>query len=148
MNMILGGLAAGLFFGIGLVVSGMTQPEKVLGFLDVFGAWDPTLAFVMTGALIVAAPGFYLARRRSRPLVAANFRWPARADIDGPLVAGSALFGIGWGLIGLCPGPAIANLATLMPEVALFVAAMGAGMVALDFWRRRRDIGTEAVDPA
>jgi uncharacterized membrane protein YedE/YeeE len=134
MAMILAGLATGLVFGIGLVVSGMTQPAKVLGFLDIFGTWDPTLAFVMAGALVVAAPGFYLARRRGRPLVAAQFRWPTAADIDMPLVAGSALFGVGWGLVGLCPGPAIANLATLMPQIIAFVAAMGVGMIGLDWW--------------
>jgi uncharacterized membrane protein YedE/YeeE len=129
---------SGLIFGMGLVVSGMTLPARVLGFLDVFGTWDPTLAFVMAGALIVAAPGFYLVRRRGRPLFAPNFRWTMRTEIDRPLVAGSALFGVGWGLTGLCPGPAIVNLATLLPQVVVFVAAMGAGIVALDYWRRRK----------
>jgi uncharacterized membrane protein YedE/YeeE len=143
MAMLIAGLVSGLIFGSGLVVSGMTQPEKVLGFLDILGAWDPTLAFVMAGALIVAAPGFYFARRRGRPLVAAHFRWPTRADIDRPLVAGSALFGVGWGLVGLCPGPAIVNLATLMPQAIVFVAAMGIGMVGLDLWRGRK-ISAEA----
>ena len=137
MATILAGLVTGLVFGIGLVVSGMTQPAKVLGFLDIFGAWDPTLVFVMAGALLVASPGYFLARRRTQPLVAPNFHWPTRADIDMPVVAGSALFGIGWGLVGLCPGPAIANLATLMPQVVVFVASMGVGMLAVD-WRRRR----------
>jgi uncharacterized membrane protein YedE/YeeE len=126
----------------------MTQPAKVLGFLDLFGTWDPTLAFVMAGALIVAAPGFYFARGRGRPLVAAHFRWPARTDIDAPVVAGSTLFGAGWGLVGLCPGPAIADLATLLPQVAAFVAAMGAGMIALDWWRRRRPAGSPVIDSA
>ncbi|MEX0591689.1 MAG: DUF6691 family protein, partial [Xanthobacteraceae bacterium] len=137
MSMWIGGLVCGLIFGIGLVISGMTQPTKVLGFLDVFGAWDPTLAFVMGGALIVAAPGFYFARRRGRPLVAARFHWPTGAEIDRPLVVGSALFGVGWGLVGLCPGPAIVNLPTMMPQIIVFVAAMGAGMVGLDLWRKR-----------
>lgn len=146
--MILGGLVSGLIFGIGLVVSGMTQPEKVLGFLDLFGAWDPTLAFVMAGALIVAAPGFYFVHGRGRPIVAAHFRWPTRNDIDRPLVVGSALFGVGWGLVGLCPGPAIANVATGMPQIVAFVVAMGAGMVGLDLWRRRDAIGHEARDAA
>lgn len=148
MTMILGGLVSGLIFGAGLVLSGMTQPTKVLGFLDVFGAWDPTLAFVMAGALIVATPAFYLARRRGRPLVAAHFRWPTRVDIDRPLLAGSAMFGLGWGLVGLCPGPAIVNLATLLPQVAAFVAAMGAGMIALDFWRRRGEPAQAAARDA
>jgi uncharacterized membrane protein YedE/YeeE len=138
MAMVLSGLVAGLIFGVGLVISGMTLPAKVLGFLDVFGSWDPTLVFVMAGALIVAAPGFYLARGRSQPLLATRFHWPTRGDIDRPLAVGSAMFGVGWGLVGLCPGPAIANLATLMPQVAAFVAAMGAGMIGLDIWSRRR----------
>jgi uncharacterized membrane protein YedE/YeeE len=138
MPMILVGLVSGLVFGTGLVISGMTQPTKVLGFLDVFGAWDPTLAFVMGGALAVALPGFWLARRRGHPLLAAHFRWPTRAEIDRPLVVGSAMFGVGWGLVGLCPGPAIVNLSSLMPQAIVFVAAMAAGMLGLDLWRGRR----------
>jgi uncharacterized protein len=137
MAMLLGGLLTGFIFGIGLVISEMTQPARVLGFLDVLGRWDPTLAFVMAGALIVAAPGFYLVRGRATPLIAAHFRWPARADIDASVVGGSALFGVGWGLVGLCPGPAIANLVTLMPQIIAFIAAMAVGMVGVDWWRRR-----------
>lgn len=143
MAMIFAALISGLVFGTGLVISGMTQPEKVLGFLDIFGAWDPTLAFVMGGALAVALPGFWLARRRGHPLLAAHFRWPTRAEIDRPLVAGSVMFGAGWGLVGLCPGPAIVNLSTLMPQAVVFVAAMVLGMAGLDFWRGRR-ISAEA----
>jgi uncharacterized membrane protein YedE/YeeE len=135
----LAALACGLIFGFGLAISGMTQPAKVLGFLDVLGigsgTWDPTLAFVMAGALAVAAPGFAFARRRTRPILAAASLWPTKTAIDRPLVAGAVLFGIGWGLVGLCPGPAIANLATLSPRVGAFVAAMGIGMLALDYWR-------------
>jgi uncharacterized protein len=142
MPAILAALASGLVFGFGLAISGMTQPTKVLGFLDVLGiasgTWDPTLAFVMIGALAVAAPGFALARRRPRPLFAPASAWPSRTDIDRPLLAGALLFGIGWGLVGLCPGPAIANLATLSPRVVAFVLAIAAGMLALDFWRRSR----------
>ena len=142
MPTILAALVCGLVFGFGLAISGMTQPAKVLGFLDVLGLasgrWDPTLAFVMLGALAVAAPGFLLARRRARPLFAPAAAWPSKTDIDGPLLAGAVLFGIGWGLVGLCPGPAIANLATLSARVVVFVLAMAAGMLALDFWRRRR----------
>ena len=140
MAMLLGGLLTGFIFGIGLVISEMTQPARVLGFLDVLGRWDPTLAFVMAGALIVAAPGFYFVRARTRPLIAAHFRWPARADIDASVVGGSALFGVGWGLVGLCPGPAIANLATLMPQIIAFVAAMAVGMIGLDWWRRQTPV--------
>jgi uncharacterized membrane protein YedE/YeeE len=139
---ILAALVSGLVFGFGLAISGMTQPTKVLGFLDVLGiasgTWDPTLAFVMIGALAVAAPGFLIARRRTRPLFAPTAGWPSKRDIDRPLVAGAVLFGIGWGLVGLCPGPAIANLATLSPRVVAFVVAMAIGMLALDFWRRRQ----------
>ena len=138
MKMLLGALLSGLVFGFGLVISGMTQPAKVLGFLDIFGAWDPTLAFVMGAALAVALPGFYFARRRERPLLAAQFRWPKRNEIDAPLIGGAALFGIGWGLIGLCPGPAIVNLATFLPQAFLFVVAMAVGIVALDWLRGGR----------
>jgi uncharacterized membrane protein YedE/YeeE len=139
MPVILAALACGLIFGFGLAISGMTQPTKVLGFLDVLGigsgTWDPTLAFVMIGALAVAAPGYVLARRRERPVLAPASLWPTKADIDRPLVTGAVLFGIGWGLVGLCPGPAIANLATASPRVVAFVVAMGIGMLALDYWR-------------
>jgi uncharacterized membrane protein YedE/YeeE len=142
MPTILAALVCGLVFGFGLAISGMTQPTKVLGFLDVLGlasgTWDPTLAFVMIGALAVAAPGFLLARRRARPLFADMAAWPSKRDIDRPLLAGAVLFGIGWGLVGLCPGPAIANLATLSARVVAFVLAMAAGMLALDVWRRSR----------
>jgi uncharacterized membrane protein YedE/YeeE len=133
----LASLVCGLIFGFGLLISGMTQPKIVLGFLDIFGRWDPTLAFVMAGALAVSGAGYALARRRGRPLLAPQHLWPTRTDIDRPLVMGSVLFGIGWGLVGLCPGPALENLASLSPKVFVFVIAMGAGMVAKDFWERR-----------
>jgi uncharacterized protein len=143
MPAVLAALACGLIFGFGLAISGMTQPTKVLGFLDVLGigsTWDPTLAFVMMGALAVAAPGFVWARRRTRPILAAESAWPTKVDIDRPLIAGAVLFGVGWGLVGLCPGPAIANLATASPRVVAFVIAMGIGMLALDYWRRSRSL--------
>jgi hypothetical protein len=127
----------GLIFGIGLLISGMTQPAKVLAFIDVFGQWDPTLAFVMAGAVAASSVGYALARRNKRPIIAARHLWPTRTDIDWPLVVGSALFGIGWGLVGLCPGPAVVNLATLSPRVIVFVMAMIAGMTAQDVWRSR-----------
>ena len=125
-------LVCGLIFGFGLLISGMTQPEKVLGFLDIFGRWDPTLVFVMAAALVVSGIGFALVRQQKRPVLAAQHLWPTRTDIDRPLVAGSVLFGIGWGLVGLCPGPALVNLASLMPSVTVFVLAMAAGMVMKD----------------
>src|SRR6267154_1406111 len=96
-------LLCGLIFGAGLLISGMVQPTKVLGFLDIFGAWDPSLAVVMIAALAVSAPGFMLAGRRARPLFAPKSFWPSKTQIDPPLVAGAVLFGIGWGLVGLCP---------------------------------------------
>src|SRR5262249_60277357 len=140
MPTVLAALVSGLIFGFGLAISGMTQPTRVLGFLDVLGfasgTWDPTLAFVMIGALAVAAPGYLLARRREKPLLAPVSAWPKKTDIDRPLVAGAVLFGLGWGLVGLCPGPAIANLASLSSRRVAFVIAMAVGMLGHDFWRR------------
>ena len=129
-------LVCGLVFGAGLLISGMVQPTKVLGFLDIFGAWDPSLAVVMAAALAVSAPGFMLANGRARPLVAPQSFWPTRRDIDRPLVVGAALFGLGWGLVGLCPGPALESLATLSPGIFVFVAAMAGGMALHDFWQK------------
>ena len=136
MAMILASLGCGLVFGLGLLISGMTEPEKVLGFLDFFGAWDATLAFVMAGAVAVAAAGFALTRRRGAPLLASSFSWPTRRDIDAPLVIGSALFGIGWGLSGICPGPALVNLAGLSAPIIVFVIAMIVGMYGFEVWQR------------
>ena len=129
-------LLIGLLFGAGLAVSGMMNPAKVLGFLDVAGDWDPTLALVMAGALIVALPATLVARRRSRPLLAERFDMPTRRMIDVPLIAGSALFGLGWGLVGFCPGPAFAALATGLWQPGLFVVAMLAGMLVFHVLRR------------
>jgi uncharacterized protein len=131
-------LICGLIFGTGLLVSGMVQPTKVLGFLDIFGAWDPTLAVVMAAALAVAAPGFMLVRDRARPMFAGQYFWPGKSEIDTPLVLGAGLFGIGWGLVGLCPGPALESLATLSPGVIVFVVAMAGGMLIHDFWQMSR----------
>jgi uncharacterized membrane protein YedE/YeeE len=129
-------LVCGLIFGAGLLISGMVQPTKVLGFLDIFGAWDPSLAVVMAAALAVSVPGFMLATGRSRPLLAARSLWPTKRDIDLPLIVGAALFGIGWGLVGLCPGPALESLATLSLPVIVFVLAMAGGMALHDFWQK------------
>ncbi|MDE1937072.1 DUF6691 family protein, partial [Bradyrhizobium sp.] len=98
MPLIFASFGCGLIFGLGLLISGMSEPEKVLGFLDLFGAWDATLAFVMAGAVLVGSAGFALVRRRHAPLLAPAFAWPSRRDIDAPLLIGSVLFGIGWGL--------------------------------------------------
>src|SRR6267143_5969935 len=129
-------LLCGLIFGAGLLISGMVQPTKVLGFLDIFGAWDPSLAVVMAAALAVSVPGFMLANGRSRPLLTARSTWPTKRDIDSPLIVGAALFGIGWGLVGLCPGPALESLATLSLPVIVFVIAMAGGMALHDFWQK------------
>ena len=125
-------LLCGLIFGLGLLISGMTQPAKVLGFLDVLGHWDPTLAFVMAAALITSGTGYALARWKQHPFLAPRFIWPIKTKIDRPLIVGSILFGIGWGLVGLCPGPAIENLASLSPRVIVFVFAMIAGTILKD----------------
>ncbi len=115
-------------FGLGLAVSGMMNPARVIGFLDVAGDWDPTLAFVMGGALLVAVPAYRFIPRRGRPLLEEEFSLPEKKAVDAPLVGGSALFGVGWGLVGFCPGPAIAALGTGFVPVFAFVAAMFAGM--------------------
>jgi len=138
MRNILAAFASGLVFGLGLVISGMTEPSKVLGFLDVFGRWDPTLAFVMGGALVVAAPGFALLKRRDASLLGEALHWPRANTIDPALVGGAALFGIGWGLVGLCPGPALVNLESLSPRVFGFVLAMAIGARAVDALQQRR----------
>lgn len=118
----------GLLFGLGLVVSQMLNPAKVLAFLDVFGDWDPSLALVMGGAVVAASVGFALAGRRAAPLWAPAFQIPTRRDLDARLITGAALFGIGWGLAGLCPGPAIAALPLGLWRSVVFVLAMLAGM--------------------
>ncbi len=119
--------AAGLVFGIGLWVSGMADPRKVIGFLDVTGAWDASLAFVMGGAVVATLAGFRIVKQRAKPLFDERFHLPTRKDIDLPLVAGAAVFGMGWGIAGYCPGPALTALATLSAEALVFVAAMVAG---------------------
>jgi uncharacterized protein len=134
--LVIAALICGLIFGWGLLISEMVQPTKVLAFLDVFGAWAPSLVVVMIVALVVSGPGFRLAKRRERPILAEQSVWPTKVGIDRPLVIGSALFGIGWGLVGLCPGPALENLATLSPRVTVFVVAMVVGMALHDFWQK------------
>ena len=136
----LASLLCGYVFGWGLFISGMIRPGKVLGFLDVLaipsGNWDPSLAIVMAAALVVTAAGYALARRRV-PIFEQQNQWPAQTRIDRALVAGAALFGIGWGLVGLCPGPAIENLASLSPGIVVFIVAMVVGTLAHDRWYAR-----------
>jgi hypothetical protein len=138
MKAILAALGCGLVFGGGLTLSGMTETQKIQNFLDVFGAWDPSLLVVMAAALAVTFIGYLVARRQAAPWFAPRALWPHRSDIDAPLVGGAVLFGAGWGLIGFCPGPAIVDLATGLPPVLLFVAAMAAGMVARNLMPSRQ----------
>ena len=119
---------AGLIFGLGLIVAGMADPAKVLNFLDIAGTWDPSLAFVMAGAIAVTFFGFRLALRRQKPLFAKRFHLPTASGVDARVVVGPAIFGIGWGLSGLCPGPALTLLGFGLPSAYVFVAAMAAGM--------------------
>ena len=137
--------AVGLLFGIGLILSGMTDPGKVIGFLDLFGAWDPSLALVMGGAILVGVFAFALAKRRTTTFLGGALTLPGSRDIDRRLVVGGLLFGAGWGLAGFCPGPAIVSLASGQPKAAVFVAAMLAGMLVFEFSERRRQ-RTAALD--
>jgi uncharacterized protein len=130
-------LVAGLLFGIGLIVSGMADPSKVLGFLDLAGAWDPSLAFVMTGAIAVGLVAFAVARRRRRSLIGLEMKLPASATVDRRLVGGSLLFGVGWGIAGLCPGPGLVALGMGQPKAAVFVLAMLAGMGIFELLENR-----------
>jgi uncharacterized protein len=127
---IVASLAAGLLFGLGLVISGMSDPAKVLNFLDIAGLWDPSLAFVMASAVTVAFVGYRIVFGRGRPLFDATFHVPAAVKVDPSLMAGSAVFGLGWGLSGFCPGPAFTALPLLASGTLVFVPAMFAGMWA------------------
>jgi uncharacterized protein len=122
-------LLSGLLFGSGVTISGMVNPMKILNFLDIFGPWDATLLFVMGGGLLVTLMGYQIVFRRKAPLFAASFRLPTSQDIDAKLLGGAALFGLGWGLSGFCPGPAIASLVFGRMESITFVIAMAAGMI-------------------
>jgi uncharacterized membrane protein YedE/YeeE len=137
---ILASLVCGFVFGCGLVISGMIQTTKVLGFLNFFGipsgTWDPSLAVVMAAALAVASLGYALLGTRP-PLFERQSLWPTKKDVDSSLLSGALLFGIGWGLVGLCPGPAIVNLSTLSLPVIVFVIAMAIAMLAHDLWPER-----------
>ncbi|HSC85849.1 MAG TPA: YeeE/YedE family protein [Polyangiaceae bacterium] len=138
MKNVLSLLLCGALFGVGLVLSGMTLPSKIFGFLDVTGRWDPSLAFVMLGAIAVHAPLAWLARRRERPLLGPSFELVRFTRIDGRLVLGSALFGVGWGLGGYCPGPALVALGSLGVEPLVLVLGMLVGVAAFYLRQARR----------
>ncbi|MGQ1888317.1 DUF6691 family protein [Serratia marcescens] len=131
-------LLSGVIFGLGLIIAGMANPAKVLAFLDVTGTWDPSLAMVMAGAIAVAAPAFLWARRRERSLLGEPLQIPAAGRVDRRLLAGSALFGIGWGIAGICPGPAWVLAGAEMQRVWPFLLAMLAGMALYEIIMRRR----------
>ena len=120
-------LLSGIIFGLGLTISGMVNPQKVLGFLNIFDAWDPSLIFVMVGAIIIFAPLHFIFKKKSRPILAKNFISIQNKNIDKKLLIGSGLFGVGWGLVGLCPGPAIASISFLNPSSLIFVLFMFVG---------------------
>ena len=130
-------LLAGLVFGLGLIVSGMANPAKVLGFLDLTGAWDPSLALVMAGAIGVSFFAFLFAKKRSRSLLGADMKLPTGRSIDRRLVIGSTLFGIGWGVAGFCPGPGLVALGMGEVKALIFVAAMLVGMAAFELFEKR-----------
>lgn len=144
----------GLIFAVGLAVGGMTQPSKVVSFLDFFGDWDPSLAFVMGGAIAVYLPLYMLITKRNTPMFAARFLIPTRRDLDKRLLVGSGLFGVGWGLGGFCPGPGLTSVGSLMPAALVFSAAMVGGFLVHKLWdewaaaRKRATEGVVEAEPA
>lgn len=130
--------ASGAVFATGLAISGMTQPGKVTAFLDFTGQWDASLSFVMAGAILVYSIGYRLSTKRPKPIFSDSFRIPTLRKVDRPLAVGSALFGVGWGLAGFCPGPALTSLVSLRFEPTLFVFSMLAGMVLYEWTQRRK----------
>ena len=129
-------LIAGLIFSTGLVILGMINPDKVIGFLDVFGSWDYSLAFVMGGAVLLNLITFKFLKMKESPFLGDKFEWPNANEIDSKLVIGSSMFGVGWGLIGICPGPGIVNLATFEPKILVFVISMLTGMFVFKFFNK------------
>ena len=128
----------GVLFGLGLMISGMTNPAKILAFLDLSGAWDPSLIFVMGGAVLVGLIAFYLAKNRTQSFLGGAMHMPTRRDIDRPLLIGSAMFGLGWGLAGFCPGPALVSLGSGELKALVFVVAMLGGMLLFDFLGQKK----------
>ncbi|MEL7176428.1 MAG: DUF6691 family protein [Pseudomonadota bacterium] len=133
---LIAGYLIGVIFGMGILISGMANPVKVLNFFDIFGAWDPSLAFVMGGALVVTFIGYRLVLKQPRPLVDSKFHLPSKSDIDARLIAGSATFGVGWGIAGFCPGGALPALGTGNTSVMIFVAALVVG-IWIATWAQR-----------
>jgi uncharacterized membrane protein YedE/YeeE len=138
MMIVLTSLLAGLVFGLGLIVSGMANPAKVLGFLDIAGSWDPSLAFVMGGAIGVGMVAFFVARQRTVSFIGAEMKLPTARHIDSRLVIGSVLFGIGWGIGGFCPGPGLVAVGMGEVKALVFVAALLVGMGAFELFERRK----------
>ncbi len=128
-------LLSGIIFGIGLTIAGMTNPAKIVAFLNITGEWDPSLIFVMGGAIVFTAPFFYLLRNKNKPFFSSAFQLPTNTKIDRKLIFGSSLFGIGWGMLGLCPGPAISSIAFLQPLSILFIFSMIAGFYFSIFFK-------------
>lgn len=137
---VMASLFSGLIFGIGLMISGMANPSKVLGFLDLAGVWDPSLGFVMGGAVAVGVVSFAIAKRRRVSLLGEPLRLPIKREIDRRLVMGSALFGMGWGIAGFCPGPALVSLGIGNVKAILFVISMMVGMGVFEYLERRKSI--------
>ncbi len=135
----LSSLISGIIFGIGLTISGMVNPQKVLGFLNIFNAWDPSLILVMLGAILIFSPLYFTFKRKSRPIFAKSFNLPSKKNIDKNLIIGASLFGIGWGLVGLCPGPAISAISFLNKNVYLFVLFMFVGFYLGNFIQNRKN---------
>lgn len=130
-------LIAGILFSIGLGLSGMMNPQKVQGFLDLTGVWDPALMFVMIGAIAVYAIAFRFVSKRAKPLWEGSFSLPTKKDLEPKLIIGSAIFGVGWAIAGICPGPAIANLATGLPAAFVFVVVMVLSIGAVKWWEKK-----------
>jgi uncharacterized membrane protein YedE/YeeE len=141
--LILFAAVSGLLFGLGLLLAGMANPAKVLAFLDLAGTWDPSLAFVMLGGIAVALLPFRLARRRTQSVLGAPIQWPASRQIDRRLLGGAWLFGIGWGIAGICPGPALVLLGSGTSQGVLFVLALLAGMLMFEWIERRRSAASK-----
>ncbi|WP_241202228.1 MULTISPECIES: YeeE/YedE family protein [unclassified Caballeronia] len=135
---------AGLLFGLGLIISGMANPAKILGFLDLAGNWDPSLAFVMIGAVAFASVGFFASRRTGKPLLEETKHLPTKKKIDAQLIVGSAIFGVGWGLAGFCPGPVVVAVGAGKLGAVVFLAAMVAGMLAFKMFDAQRNIKPKA----